>query len=315
MSPELFDPEQFGLKDNRRTKESDCYALAMVILEVLTGQAPFPRYDAFVVVRKVVNGKRPERPEGPEAAWFADDLWEMLERCWLPDPKLRPAVEAVIECLEWSSTAWRPLPPSADDDFQMDGDRDSFSTMSHLSRTSRHLYLNLRLPIKLSANQTISQDADQPVVLSQSPAHDVDAGLGSSRLSPASRQQPADQQDGALLQENEREAVADIRRPLKVRETTFLSMFTEILTSNPGPMVTNELWDSSRVLKPRSLSDGLDPRQHIPAEVTNWVGPIDCGALESILRLASSQNTHSRHIVSATLRNLAVNSRYCSVQM
>ena len=156
MSPELFDPEKFGLKDNRRTRESDCYALAMVILEVLTGQVPFPRYDGFIVMRKVVDGERPERPQGPEVAWFTDDLWEMLERCWSPDPKLRPAVEAVLECLEWSSTAWHPLPPSADDDSQLDDDHDSFSTMSHLSRAPLDLYLNPHLPTKLPANQTIS---------------------------------------------------------------------------------------------------------------------------------------------------------------
>ena len=159
MGPELFDPEKFGLKDNRRTKESDCYALAMVILEVLTGQVPFPRYDGFIVMRKVVDGERPERPQGPEAAWFTDDLWEMLERCWSPDPKLRPAVGAVLGRLEWSSTAWHPLPPSADDDFQLDDDHDSFSTMSHLSRASLNLYLILYLPTKLPANRTIPQVA------------------------------------------------------------------------------------------------------------------------------------------------------------
>ena len=43
MSPELLDPGKFGLKDGCPTKESDCYALGMVIYEVLSGQAPFPR--------------------------------------------------------------------------------------------------------------------------------------------------------------------------------------------------------------------------------------------------------------------------------
>ena len=138
MSPELFYPEKFGLKDNRRTKESDCYALGMVILEVLTSKAPFPQDDGFVITRKVVDGERPERPQGPEAAWFTNDLWEMLEQCWSPGPKLRPTVEVVLECLGRSSMAWHPLPPSADDDFQLDDDRDSFSTMSHLSRKSLH---------------------------------------------------------------------------------------------------------------------------------------------------------------------------------
>ena len=154
MSPELIDPKQFGLKDNRRTKESDYYAFAMVVLEVLTGQVPFPQYEGFVVPGKVVKGERPERPQGPEAAWFTDDLWEMLERCWSPDLKLRPAVEVVLEHLECSSMAWRPLPPSADDGFQLDDDHDSFSTMSHLSCASLNLYLSLHLSTELPANRT-----------------------------------------------------------------------------------------------------------------------------------------------------------------
>jgi len=37
MSPELLDPERFGIpqsEDNRPTRQSDCYALGMVIYEV-----------------------------------------------------------------------------------------------------------------------------------------------------------------------------------------------------------------------------------------------------------------------------------------
>ena len=34
MGPELFDPKQFNLPRARLTKESDCYALGMVIYEV-----------------------------------------------------------------------------------------------------------------------------------------------------------------------------------------------------------------------------------------------------------------------------------------
>ena len=37
MSPELINPESCGLKKIRPTKESDCYALGMVVYEVLSG--------------------------------------------------------------------------------------------------------------------------------------------------------------------------------------------------------------------------------------------------------------------------------------
>ena len=68
MSPELLDPEHFGLTDSRPTKGSDCYALGMVIYEVLSGQAPFTQFKDFVVARKVIKGERPTRPEGAEGA-------------------------------------------------------------------------------------------------------------------------------------------------------------------------------------------------------------------------------------------------------
>ena len=128
MSPELLDPDRFGFKNSRPTKQSDCYALGMVVLEVLTGQAPFPRYTGLVVMRKVVDGERPGRPQGAEAVWFTNDLWVTLEQCWSPQPNVRPTVEIVIECLERGSLIWKPLPPSADDDVQMDSDDESALT-------------------------------------------------------------------------------------------------------------------------------------------------------------------------------------------
>ena len=129
MSPELLDPEKFGFRNGRPTKESDCYALGMVILEVLTGQVPFPCRSNLLVLRRVVNGGRPERPEGPEAMWFTDGLWRILEQCWSPELKLRPTLAVVFECLERGSMAWVPLPPSANSSSQAGSDESVF-TMS-----------------------------------------------------------------------------------------------------------------------------------------------------------------------------------------
>ena len=125
MSPELLAPDRFGFKDSRPTKESDRYAFGMVTLEVLTGKPPFPHYNGFVVMRRVVEGERPERPQGAEAAWFTDDLWEALEQCWSPQPNVRPTVEAILEYLERGSVAWQPLPPSTDDSVQTVSDDES----------------------------------------------------------------------------------------------------------------------------------------------------------------------------------------------
>jgi serine/threonine protein kinase len=78
MSPELLHPEQFGFDNSRPTRESDYYALGMVIYEVLTGEPPFAQLKTHVVARKVTDGKRPGRPEGIRGTWFTDDLWEIV---------------------------------------------------------------------------------------------------------------------------------------------------------------------------------------------------------------------------------------------
>ena len=133
MSPELLDPDQFGFKDSRPTKESDCYALGMVIYEVLSGQAPFAPFKDFIVMRKVIEGERPERPEGVEGTLFTDDLWATLNLCWTTEPESRPSIEAVLECLERVSMTWRPPSPQADEDVEMDEDDWDLTTVSDSS--------------------------------------------------------------------------------------------------------------------------------------------------------------------------------------
>lgn len=108
MSPELFDPIFFGLKNHYPTESSDCYALAMVIYEVLSGRIPFSLSPNFAVPAKVLRGERPERPQG---VWFTDDVWRILEDCWKPDPSHRPSVDYVFQILETS----RFCPPGVDD--------------------------------------------------------------------------------------------------------------------------------------------------------------------------------------------------------
>ena len=110
-SPELLDPDQFEFSDGRPTKGSDCYALGMVIYEVLSGKAPFAPLKEFIVMRKVLEGKRPSIPEGAEGAWFTDELWTMLNLCWGTRPESRPSIVAVLKNLSQVAGTWEPPSP------------------------------------------------------------------------------------------------------------------------------------------------------------------------------------------------------------
>lgn len=104
MAPELY--ENLPV-----TKESDCYALGMVIYEVLAEQPPFK--DTFLppeILQMVEEGERPARPEGVKGGRFTDDVWGMLKLCWAKDTDSRPNIEAVRDCLKQASRALEPLP-------------------------------------------------------------------------------------------------------------------------------------------------------------------------------------------------------------
>ena len=121
MSPELLHPELFGLDHGRPTKESDCYALGMLIYEVLTGQAPFTPWKDHIVMRKVTDGERLGRPEGVKGTWFTDGSWKMLGLCWETRAQSRPSIKTVGECLERISNTWKPFPPQVNESGEKDG--------------------------------------------------------------------------------------------------------------------------------------------------------------------------------------------------
>jgi serine/threonine protein kinase len=108
MSPELFDPEKFGLTDDRPTKESDAYALGMVMYEVLSGKVPFSQCSQPAVLLKVLDGQRPSRPQGEEGKQFTDDVWGVLEFCWKHHPRDQISARTVLLRLEGQPPLQRP---------------------------------------------------------------------------------------------------------------------------------------------------------------------------------------------------------------
>jgi len=112
MSPELLDPKSSKLEDSRPTKQSDVYALGMLVYEVLSGQKPFSGYMDVAVMQKVIRGERPQRPQGESGERFVNDIWEMLELCWKAEWDDRPSVESILRCLEGAAQPSRPPPPT-----------------------------------------------------------------------------------------------------------------------------------------------------------------------------------------------------------
>ena len=124
MSPELLYPEKFGLDNSHPTIASDCYALGMVIYEVLSGQAPFATYRDPEIVFSVLGGKRPERPKGDEGKLFTDGIWEVLGLCWKQQPSERLDAGGILMGLEGNLRLPRPKPSDTDEDAEEDVDDD-----------------------------------------------------------------------------------------------------------------------------------------------------------------------------------------------
>ena len=117
MSPELLDPERFNLEGSHPTKESDCYALGMVVYEVLSGQTPF----APSKVPVVLEGRHPRRPQGAKGRLFTDALWEVLGLCWKVQPSERASAKAVFQALGGNLSLVQ-LASDADEDMEIHSD-------------------------------------------------------------------------------------------------------------------------------------------------------------------------------------------------
>ena len=127
MSPELLHPERFGIPESegdRPTKQSDCYALGMVIYEVgphtnwsvvakaqipqvLCGHHPYLEFQSDILAANAIMvGARPKKPKAGKRLGFSDELWRTVEMCWSEDRDMRPRVAVILSCLNTAAWTW-----------------------------------------------------------------------------------------------------------------------------------------------------------------------------------------------------------------
>ncbi|KAF9258242.1 kinase-like protein [Marasmius fiardii PR-910] len=98
MAPELLglsdeEDDESLEPDNTPKLSSDTYAYACTIYEIVAGTIPFANLKDGKVVLKVVNGKRPPRPQA--VSWCPDSIWGVVEQCWKQESHLRPTAADV----------------------------------------------------------------------------------------------------------------------------------------------------------------------------------------------------------------------------
>jgi len=59
-----------------------------------------------MAVNAILEGVRPKKPEGAKWLGFNDELWRVVELCWLEDREGRPGVGDILSCLNEAVVFW-----------------------------------------------------------------------------------------------------------------------------------------------------------------------------------------------------------------
>ena len=93
---------------------SSCFAIPGVgdrgspdigmVPQAFTGRPPFSEFTAPVITSRIIDGKRPARPQEAQKLGLTDSVWDTTVRCWHQDPIQRPTMMEVVRVLrEWSA--------------------------------------------------------------------------------------------------------------------------------------------------------------------------------------------------------------------
>ncbi|KAL5532262.1 hypothetical protein ACEPAF_5831 [Sanghuangporus sanghuang] len=90
-APELLEDE-FA----KRTQKSDMWAFGMFVIEILTGELPFPDATTPTITVAVHKNELPERPAHPECS---HELWSTIDGCWERCPEDRISAKKALRKL------------------------------------------------------------------------------------------------------------------------------------------------------------------------------------------------------------------------
>jgi len=76
-------------------------------LQVLCGHHPYLEIPSDILaVYAIMEGVQPKKPEAAKQLGFSDELWGMVELCWLEDRDARPRAEDILSCLADAAAFW-----------------------------------------------------------------------------------------------------------------------------------------------------------------------------------------------------------------
>lgn len=77
------------------TKAGDVYAYAFIVYEIMEIKTPFDNENYFTLLNKIVKRERPQFDSTIPACYR-----DLIERCWLDNPKDRPSFDEILDDLE-----------------------------------------------------------------------------------------------------------------------------------------------------------------------------------------------------------------------
>jgi serine/threonine protein kinase len=97
-APELFSVEEVA-SASVVTTQSDIYSFGSIVLQVLTGNIPWPHLiNAAAILRKVIFEE--EIHPRPDDNRVTDQHWKFMTLCWSKEPDARPSAEKALRFID-----------------------------------------------------------------------------------------------------------------------------------------------------------------------------------------------------------------------